>query len=118
MQDKPQTIDAYIAPFPPEVSTILETIRTVVHQRVPDAVETLSYAMPAFRNGRVFFYFAAFKSHIGIYPPLSADHPLRGKLAPYANPKGNLKFPLKDPIPYDLIGDLAEALATQYGQGD
>ncbi len=71
--------------------------------------------MPAFRLGKVFVYFAAFKQHIGIYPPVPSIHPLAEKLAPYRGPKGNLSFPLSQPIPYALIKQVARALAAHYG---
>jgi uncharacterized protein YdhG (YjbR/CyaY superfamily) len=48
-------------------------------------------------------YFAAFKNHIGFYPPVSGDARLEKALLPYAGPKGNLKFPLDRPIPFALI---------------
>jgi uncharacterized protein YdhG (YjbR/CyaY superfamily) len=106
-------IDDYIASAPAEVRPILEEIRQLVHARVPGATETISYKMPAFRLGKVFFYFAAFKKHIGIYPPVRGDQALLKALAAYRGEKGNLKFPLDQPMPYALIGRVAEALARE-----
>ncbi len=51
----------------------------------------------------VLIHFAAFKSHIGLYPPVSGDADLEEALAPYAGEKGNLRFPLDQPIPFGLI---------------
>ena len=59
--------------------------------------------MPAFRLHGILVYFAAFNAHIGVYPPVSGDTSLEKALSPYAGPKGNLKFPLDQPIPYALI---------------
>jgi uncharacterized protein YdhG (YjbR/CyaY superfamily) len=59
--------------------------------------------MPAFRQGAVLVYFAAFKSHFGLYPPVSGDAGLEKALSRYTGPKGNLKFPLDGPMPYALI---------------
>jgi uncharacterized protein YdhG (YjbR/CyaY superfamily) len=70
--------------------------------------------MPAYRSGKVFFCFAAFKNHIGIYPPVHKDAALIRELAEYRNEKGNLSFPLTRPMPYELIGRVAVALATEY----
>jgi len=100
---RPHTIDDYIAAFPPKVRAILEKIRDTVSSAAPDAEEVISYRMPAFKQGGILIYFAAFKAHIGIYPPISGDVRLEKSLARYAGPKGNLKFPLDEPIPYDLI---------------
>jgi uncharacterized protein YdhG (YjbR/CyaY superfamily) len=72
--------------------------------------------MPAFREGKVFIYFAAFKNHIGIYPPVSGDKKLEESLAPYRGPKGNLKFPLNEPMPIDLIKRVAKALHNEYAK--
>jgi uncharacterized protein YdhG (YjbR/CyaY superfamily) len=59
--------------------------------------------MPAFRLNGILVYFAAFKNHIGLYPPVSGDAKLEKALLPYAGPNGNLKFPLDQAIPYALI---------------
>jgi uncharacterized protein YdhG (YjbR/CyaY superfamily) len=107
-------IDAYIASASPEVRDILEGIRQIVKAAVPRATETISYQMPAFGLGKVFFYFAAFKKHIGIYPPVKGDRKLQAELLPYRGPKGNLRFSLKEPIPYGLIGRVATALSQEY----
>ena len=48
-------------------------------------------------------YFAAWKTHIGLYPPISGDKALEKAVARYAGPKGNLQFPLDEPMPLKLI---------------
>ena len=106
-------VDAYIAKAPAKVRPILRRIRAEVRRAVPDAEELLSYRMPAFRRGGILLYYAAFKSHIGVFPPFSGDLRLERALAPYAGPKGNLRFPLDRPVPYGLIGRLAKARARQ-----
>jgi uncharacterized protein YdhG (YjbR/CyaY superfamily) len=99
----PETVDAYIAGFPPKVRAILRKIRATVRAAAPDGQEVISYQMPAFKQGGILIYFAAFKAHIGVFPPISGDARLEKALARYAGPKGNLRFPLDEPIPYDLI---------------
>ena len=100
---KPATIDDYIAVASPEVQPILHKIRHVIQAAAPDAREKISYAIPAFWQNGILVYFAAFKKHIGLYPPISGDAALMKAIAPYAGPKGNLQFPLDQPIPYKLI---------------
>jgi uncharacterized protein YdhG (YjbR/CyaY superfamily) len=107
-------IDAYIEDATPVARDILESIRTLIKSRVPAAVETISYQMPAFKTKRVFIYFAAFKNHIGIYPPAKGDAALNDALARYRGEKGNLKFPLDEPMPYELISRVVDALAEQH----
>lgn len=99
----PETIDAYIATFPPKIRAILKKIRATVKKAAPQATEKISYRMPAFFQGGVLIYFAAFKNHIGVFPPIRDDEQLIKTLSPYAGPKGNLQFPLDKPIPLNLI---------------
>jgi uncharacterized protein YdhG (YjbR/CyaY superfamily) len=99
----PKSIDEYIAAAPPEAQPILTRIRKTVRAAAPEAEELISYRMPAFRLQRILVYFAAFKAHIGFFPPVSGDASLVKALSPYAGPKGNLKFPLDQPMPYALI---------------
>ena len=99
----PTTVDEYIAAFPPEVQRILQRVRRVARAAAPEAREVISYRMPALKQNGVLVYFAAFKNHIGLYPPISGDADIAKAVAPYAGEKGNLRFPFDEPIPYDLI---------------
>jgi uncharacterized protein YdhG (YjbR/CyaY superfamily) len=105
---------AHFAKAEPDVRARLEAIQAEVEALVPGAERHIGYGMPAFRKGKVFFYFAAFKKHIGVYPPVSGPAELVARLAPYRGPKGNLLFPHDQPLPLELIGEVAEALAAQY----
>lgn len=109
----PETIDGYIAAAPPALRPILQEIRRTIRAAAPGAEELVSYRMPAFRLRRILVYFAAFKDHIGLFPPLSGDARLAKALAPYAGPKGNLRFPLDQPIPYALIGRIVRHRVKQ-----
>jgi uncharacterized protein YdhG (YjbR/CyaY superfamily) len=100
---KPTTVDEYIAGCAPEAQVILQQIRAIVHELAPQAQELISYQIPAFKLNGMLVYFAAFKKHIGFYPPVRGDDALLKAIAPYAGPKGNLQFPLNQPIPYALI---------------
>jgi len=102
------SIDEYIASMPEDVRPILQSIRATVRKAAPQAEERISYRMPAFFHGGVLVYFAAFKQHIGFYPPVQ-DESLKPLLAKYAGPKGNLKFPLSEPMPHALIRRIVEA---------
>jgi uncharacterized protein YdhG (YjbR/CyaY superfamily) len=103
-------IDEYIGKFPPDVQAILQKIRTTVAKAVPQAQEKISYRIPAFVLDGTVIYFAAFKKHIGVFPPVR-DPKLKKEVARYAGPKGNLQFPLTERIPYALIGRIAKAQA-------
>ena len=109
------SIDAYIAASPPAVQPVLMKIRSVIRKAAPDAEETISYQMPAFRQHGILLYFAAFKQHIGLYPPVRGDARLEKAVAPYAGDKGNLRFPLDQPIPFELIERIARFRVRQDG---
>jgi uncharacterized protein YdhG (YjbR/CyaY superfamily) len=106
----------YFAGVSPDTRRLLQEIQAKVEAVVPGALRCIGYKMPAFRQDRVFFYFAAFKKHIGIYPPVTQDARLVEELAPYRGPKGNLSFPLGKPLPIELIGRVALALSREYGR--
>ena len=106
----------YIATMPADVQPVLQQVQALVESLLPSARRCISYNIPAYRDGKVFFYFAGFKHHLGVYPPLKEDAALIAELAPYRNEKGNLSFKYKDGIPYALIGRVATALAKEYGK--
>ena len=97
-----------------EVRPLLVSIQAKVEALLPEITRCISYNMPAFRSDRVFFYFAAFKKHIGVYPPVKHDAELLSELVPFRGVKGNLTFPLDEPLPLDLIGRVAVALHREY----
>lgn len=112
-RSKPANIDEYISAFPPEVQAILQQVRRAVRSAAPDAQEVISYQMPALKQHGVLVYFAAFKNHIGFYPPVRGDMRLEEEAAPYAGEKGNLRFPPDRPVPLDLIKRLTECRVKQ-----
>jgi uncharacterized protein YdhG (YjbR/CyaY superfamily) len=99
----PKTVDEYIAAFPNEVQDLLEKIRATIRQTAPDAQETISYQMPTFVLHGALVHFAAFKNHIGFYPTPNGIEEFEDALSGYASGKGSAKFPLDEPIPFDLI---------------
>ena len=105
---KPKNIDEYIAGFPQDVQAVLEKIRATVRKAAPDAEETIKYEMPTFMFNGNLVYFAAFKKHIGFYPPPTGLEKYKAEIASYAGPKGSLIFPLDKPIPYDLIHEIVK----------
>jgi uncharacterized protein YdhG (YjbR/CyaY superfamily) len=104
----PKDIDEYVAGFPVHVREILQKIRKTIQQAAPDAEETIKYGMPTFTLEGNLVYFAAFKNHIGFFPPTQGDEEFKSETSPYEGPKGNLRFPLDAPIPYGLIGKVVK----------
>lgn len=108
-----KTIDEYVDRCAPEVQPILRRIRATIAKAAPDATETISYGIPAFKIRRIVVYFAAFKGHIGLYPPVKGNTAIEKAAAPYAGEKGNLRFPLDRKIPYGLISRIVKFKAAQ-----
>ena len=104
-------VDTYLAALPPDKRELLEHLRSVIARVVPDAEETISYGMPAFRrDGRFFLSYAAWKRHCSIYPltdEFLAKH--RAELEGYGRTKGSLHFTPEQPLPDRLIEELALA---------
>jgi uncharacterized protein YdhG (YjbR/CyaY superfamily) len=109
----PKNIDEYVAAFSPDVQAILQKIRLTIRKAAPGAEEIISYKIPAFRRNGILVYFAAFKKHIGLYPPVRGDAKLVKAASPYAGEKGNLQLPLNHPIPYGLIDKIVRFRVKQ-----
>lgn len=110
---KPTTIDGYIARFPADVQANLQEVREAIRRAAPDFEEVISYQMPAFKQHGILVYFAAWKEHIGLYPPISGDKAIEKAIARYAGPKGNLRFPLDEPMPLKLIERIVKLRVKQ-----
>ena len=108
----PETVDLYIAHAPLPVQRILADIRATVRLAAPLAEERISYGMPAYFLDGALVYFGAFKKHIGFFPPVR-DETLKPLLARHAGPKGNLQFPLSEPMPHALIAQIVKARMTE-----
>ncbi len=102
----PGDVDEYIAGFPVEIRELLLKIRNTIRSAAPDAEEKISYRMPTFALKGNLVHFAAFKAHIGFFPTPSAIEAFREELKPYATARGTVRFPLDQPVPYNLIGDM------------
>jgi len=103
-----QFIDQYISCFPEEVQEKLCLMRETVRNAAPEAVEVISYGMPAFKMKRILVYFAAFTKHIGFYPTSSGITAFEKELAAYKHAKGSVQFPLNEPLPLELISAIVQ----------
>lgn len=106
--------EEYFASQPEHLRGRLEQVQKEVERQVPGSARTISYNLPAFKRDRTFFYFAAFKKHIGVYPPVTEDIELIKETEALRGPKGNLSFSHDTELPLLLIGKVAKALASQY----
>jgi len=106
-------VDSYIATFPKDVQVQLKKVRRTIRAAAPKATEVISYNIPAYRQNGMLVYFAGFKSHIGLYPPVRGNAALAKAVARYAGPKGNLKFSYQQPLPLGLIGRIVRFKVKQ-----
>src|ERR1700731_3476923 len=90
---KAKDIDGYISQFPADVQAILQKVRTTINSAAPEAKETISYLMPAFKLHGILVHFAAWEKHIGLYPPISGDKTLEKAVARYADRRAISSFP-------------------------
>ncbi len=100
---KPINIDEYIASFPKETQKILSQFRATVKKAAPQAVEVISYGIPAFKLNGLLVWFGAHTNHIGFYPRASGIEMFKKELAAYKSAKGSVRFPLDKPLPLALI---------------
>ena len=82
----------------------MKNIRQTIRKAAPEAVETISYQMPTFKlSGKFLVSFAAWKNHIGLYPIPSGTEAFKKEISPYRGAKSTARFPIGEPIPYDLV---------------
>jgi len=113
------TVDDYLAALPADVRARLEEVRRVVHEVVPEAGETISYAMPTFTlDDEPLLHVAAWKQHIGVYPLPAVDPPLAAELAPYRGSKDTMKLPHAKPLPCELVAKVVGVLVERRRAGE
>lgn len=97
-------IGTYVAGFDDPVGALLADLRARIRAALPESEEAIAYGMPTFRlRGRNVVHFAGWKTHIGLYPTPSGTEAFAAELAPYVHGKGSIRFPIDQPIPWDLI---------------
>ncbi len=107
---KSDNVDDYVARYPEDVQDRLKQIRDLVREVAPDAVESISYAIPAYKlQGKQLIFFAGYVKHIGVYPlPENPTEELLAEIAPFVTGKGTMQFRNSEPLPLDLIRQVVE----------
>lgn len=100
-------VDEYILEFENETRERLISVRKLILETAPEAVELISYGMPAYKvNGKPLVYFAGYKSHIGFYATPTGHKAFEKELSKYKQGKGSVQFPLNEPLPLKLIKEI------------
>jgi uncharacterized protein YdhG (YjbR/CyaY superfamily) len=101
----PTSVEDYLADLPEEPRAALEKLRKTIKAAAPDATETISYQMPAFKDhGRFLVSYASFKNHCSLFPASEAVIEALGEeLKPYFSGKGTIRFHADKPLPAALV---------------
>lgn len=105
----PKTIDDYLAPLGTAERKALGKLRRDIHAAAPDAVECISYGIPAFRlDGKMLVAFGAAAKHVSFYPGAVVQE-FKALLKGYSTSKGTLRFDPDKPLPATLVRMLVKA---------
>jgi uncharacterized protein YdhG (YjbR/CyaY superfamily) len=107
---KPVSVDAYLASLPPERAAVMSQLRATIRAAAPDAVELISYNMPAFKtHGQFLVSYDAYKAHYSLFPASEAViQGLGADIAPYLFGSGTIRFPADQPLPVELVRRVIE----------
>lgn len=113
-RSSPKTVDEYLAGVPEPARTTLNKIRAVIRSAAPpEATETISYGMPAFKHNGVLVWFAAFSNHCSLFPTASVIDALRVDLRGFRISKGTVQFPTDKPLPASLVKKMVKLRVAQ-----
>jgi uncharacterized protein YdhG (YjbR/CyaY superfamily) len=109
------SVEQYITAQPVAAQRILERVRRTILVAVPGVEEVISYRMPTYKlRGEAILYFAGWKRHYSLYPAtgrvLAA---FQDDLVPYEVKHSTIRFPLSQPVPEKLIGQIAKFRAKE-----
>jgi len=109
-----KNIHEYIARVPQPARSTLKKMRAAIRSAVPpDAVEIISYGIPAFKHKRVLVWFAAFSNHCSLFPTAAIIEEFKNELKGLPTSKGTIHFPTEKPLPTALIKKLVKARVAQ-----
>ena len=112
------TVEEYFQSLPDASCKVLAKLRATIREVMPaDAVEVISYGMPAFKRKRVLVWIGAFADHCSLFPTASVIESFRRELGGFSVSKGTVQFPLDMPIPAALVKKLVKARIEQDESG-
>jgi uncharacterized protein YdhG (YjbR/CyaY superfamily) len=109
----PKNIDEYLAGVPEPARSTLAKIRAAIRSAAPEATETISYRIPAFKSEGVLVWFAAFSDHCSLFPTASIIEAFKNELKGFSTSKGTIQFPADKPLPTALVKKIVKARVAQ-----
>jgi uncharacterized protein YdhG (YjbR/CyaY superfamily) len=110
----PKNVDEYLAGVPEPARSTLNKMRAAIRSAVPpEATETISYGMPAFKHKGVLVWFAAFSTHCSLFPTAAVIEAFKNELKGFSTSKGTIHFPTDKPLPTALVKKLVKARVAQ-----
>ena len=110
----PKNVDEYLAGVPEPARSTLNKMRAAIRSTVPpEATETISYGMPAFKHKGVLVWFAAFSNHCSLFPTASVIEAFKSELKGFSTSKGTIHFPTDKPLPTALVKKLVRTRVAQ-----
>lgn len=110
----PKNIDEYLAAVPEPARSTLKKMRAAIRSAVPpEATETISYRIPAFKHKGVLVWFAAFSDHCSLFPTASVIEAFKKELKGFSTSKGTIQFPTDKPLPTALVKKLVRVRVAQ-----
>jgi len=107
-------VEAYLEKVPKPSRAAFDKLRATIRSAVPrTAMETTSYRIPAFKDGVVLVWFAAFANHCSLFPTSSVIAKFKAELKDYSTSKGTIHFPLDKPIPVTLVKRIVKARVAE-----
>jgi uncharacterized protein YdhG (YjbR/CyaY superfamily) len=102
---RPQTVDEYIEGFTGPGRELLEQLRALAHEAVPQASEAIKWGYPAWvhPSGTILFMVSGHARHAGIAFTPSTRERFDADLAGLETGKGTVKLPYGQPVPVDLL---------------
>jgi uncharacterized protein YdhG (YjbR/CyaY superfamily) len=110
----PKNVDEYLAGVREPARSTLNKLRAAIRSAVPpEATETISYGIPAFKYKGVLVWFAAFSNHCSLFPTPSVIKAFKNELKDFSISKGTIHFPTARPLPTALVKKLVKARVSQ-----
>ena len=110
------TVDEYLEAATYDVEPRLVEMRRIIRAALPDAEETVSYNIPAYKqDGVVVIQFAGFTHHtsLSFFPTAATFAQFAEELVPYTTSKSAIQFPIDEPLPVDLIDAITRFRAEE-----